>query len=99
MSTLEITRPTATEYAPFYEGYISLVPEGDIITFLTRQIDDTVNFLKNIPESQADGRYAPGKWSIKEVVGHLIDCERIFAYRALRIARNDPKPLPGFDQD
>ena len=94
-----ITRPASNEYAPYYEKYISLVPEGDILNTLARQLDSTLQLLFGIEESQADKRYEPGKWSIKELVGHLVDSERVFAYRALRFARNDQTSLPGFDQD
>ena len=99
MSTSAIGRPAATEHAPYYEKYVSLVPEGDIVSILSRQAETTLSLLNSIPEAQANNRYAPGKWSIKEVVGHVVDCERIFSYRALRFARNDPTLLPGFEQD
>jgi hypothetical protein len=66
---------------------------------LSSQLDDTLALLRHIPESQAGFRYAPDKWSIKELVGHVIDTERIFAYRALRFARNDQTPLSGYEQD
>jgi hypothetical protein len=94
-----ITRPVSGEYAPSYEQYISLVPEGDIVATLERQLETTLTLLRGIVELQANNRYAPDKWSIKEVVGHLIDSERIFAYRALRFARNDQTPIEGFEQD
>lgn len=91
--------PPVAEYAPYYDRYISLVPPGNILGTLNQQLDDTLALLRSIPESQASARYAPGKWSIKEVVGHLSDTERIFGYRALRFARNDQTALPGFEQD
>jgi len=94
-----IARPAPTEYAPYHEKYVSLIPEGDIVNTLTQQAGTMLKLLRGIPEAQANSRYATEKWSIKEVVGHIIDCERIFAYRALRFARNDPSPQPGFDQD
>ena len=94
-----VTQPEATEYAPYYGRYISLVPEGDVLETLSQQLDTTLETLRGISEAQADYRYAPGKWSTKELVGHVIDTERIFAYRALRFARNDATPLPGFEQD
>jgi hypothetical protein len=94
-----MTRPDSTEYAPYFEKYISLVPEGDIAMTLKLQIDSTLSLIRGLSEAQGDLRYAPGKWSVKEVVGHLIDAERIFAYRALRFARNDATPLPGFDEN
>jgi DinB superfamily len=99
MSKMSTVRPDLTEYAPYYGKYINLVPEGDILTALGRQMDGTLALLRGIPESQADSRYAPGKWSIKEVIGHLIDAERIFGYRALRFARNDQTAIEGFEQD
>ena len=94
-----ITRPNADEHDPYYAKYIALVPDGDLLALLSAQIEETCNLLKNVPESKAAYRYAPGKWSIKEVVGHLSDTERIFSYRALRFARADVTPLPGFEQD
>ena len=93
------TKPAPAEYAPSYEKYISLVPEADILTVLAEQLDSTLSLLRGIPEERSNHRYAPGKWSIKELVGHLIDSERVFSYRALRIACNDKTPLPGFEQD
>jgi hypothetical protein len=99
MAGLNLNRPDATEYAPYYGKYISLVADKDILTLLSRQLDETLALLGSINESQAGYRYAPDKWSIKELVGHLIDTERIFAYRALRFARNDKTPLQGFEQD
>jgi hypothetical protein len=91
--------PEATEYAPYYGRYVSLVPEGDILETLTRQLDSTLSLLGGIDEEKAAWRYAADKWSIKELVGHIIDTERIFAYRALRFARNDRTELSGFEQD
>lgn len=99
MSNATIMQPETTEYAPFYGGYISLVPPGDIIATLSQQLDDTVALLGSISEAQGHSRYAPGKWSVKELIGHVIDTERIFGYRALRFARGDQTPLPGFEQD
>jgi uncharacterized damage-inducible protein DinB len=99
MSSSLAVRPTTTEYAPYYGRYVSLVPEGDIVQILSSQLEETLSLLGNIPESQAGYRYAPDKWSIKEVIGHIVDSERIFAYRVLRFARNDDAPIEGFDQD
>lgn len=93
-----IGRPDSSEYAPYYGKYVSLVPEGDILATLERQWLETVALLAP-READADFRYAPGKWSVKESLGHLIDTERVFSYRALRIARNDKTPLAGFEQD
>lgn len=101
MSTPEAatTRPASGEYAPSYEKYIALVPEGDVVTRLAQQLETTLRLLRAIDEEQAGQRYAPDKWSIKEVFGHLTDSERVFAYRALRFARGDQTPLSGYEQD
>jgi uncharacterized damage-inducible protein DinB len=99
MPDVTATQPDANEYAPYYGKYIALVPAGDTLATLTRQLDNTLSLLRGLSEAQADSRYAPGKWSVKEVVGHIIDTERIFGHRAFRFARNDQTPLPGFEQD
>jgi hypothetical protein len=91
--------PEATEYAPYYARYVSLVPEGDILATLSEQLESTLRTLRGIDGEKAGHRYAPEKWSVKELVGHIIDTERIFAYRALRFARNDQTELQGFEQD
>jgi len=91
--------PDATEYAPYYERYVSLVPEDDVLAALEAQAAETRALLRAIPEDREGFRYAPEKWSIREVVGHVTDTERIFAYRALRFGRNDPTPLPSFDEN
>ncbi len=94
-----MSRPEATEYAPYFGRYIAKVPDGPILDVLASGLRDTLALLRAIPEERGDYRYAPDKWSVKEVVGHVIDGERVFAYRALRFARNDATPLPGFEQD
>ena len=99
MSATAPARPSENEYAAYYGKYIALVEGGDIVETLERQSEDTLALLRGINEERAAHRYEPGKWSIKEVVGHLIDAERIFAYRALAIARGEQKPLPGMEQD
>jgi hypothetical protein len=99
MKSFTTGTPAQTEYAPYYGRYVSLVPEGDILSLLSRQLDETLSILSGVTESQAGHRYAPDKWSVRELVGHLIDTERILAYRALRFARNDKTALPGFEQD
>ena len=99
MSATAPVRPEKNEYASYYDKYVSLVPDADVVETLERQIEDTLALLRGVGEERAGHRYAPGKWSIKEVVGHLIDTERIFAYRALAIARGEQKPLPGMDQN
>ena len=96
---LAIGRPQAGEYAPYYERYISLVRGEDILSTLDEQRRQTVLLLSGRSEAEGDFRYAPEKWSAKEVLGHLMDTERIFAYRALRIARADATPIEGFEQD
>ena len=98
MTTATIPRPDATEYAPFYGTYVGKVPDGDLLELLERQRRETQNLLAGLSDTQALHRYAPGKWSMKEVVGHLMDSERVFCYRALRFARADEKPLQGFDE-
>ncbi len=94
-----IERPSADEFAPFYANYVSGVPDGDITEILEAQARELVELLGRLDVARAEYRYAPGKWSVKEVVGHITDTERIFAYRALRISRGDATPLAGFDQD
>src|SRR4051812_925696 len=92
-------RPGKDEYLAYYDRYIKLVGDGDIVTILESQIKDTVASLRAIPDARGTYRYAEGKWSVNEVLGHLIDGERIFSNRALRFARADRTPLPGFEQD
>ena len=94
-----IAAPEASEYAPYYGQYISLVGGNDILRTLEEQGRETVTLLSNVSEDQGGHRYAPEKWSVKEVIGHVTDAERIFAYRALRIARHDRTPIEGFEQD
>jgi hypothetical protein len=98
-SNLVIARPQAGEYAPYYERYISLVQGEDILNTLDQQRRETMTLLCGRDEEDGDFRYAPGKWSAKEVLGHVCDTERVFAYRALRISRGDATPLEGFEQD
>ncbi len=92
-------RPGTGESSPYYEQYIRLVPDGDIVEILDRQIDETVAALSSFTVEQAQWRPAPGEWNVVEIVGHLADAERVFMYRALCFARNDPTPLPGMDPD
>jgi hypothetical protein len=94
-----LKRPEPSEYAPYYGRYIERVPDGSIVDVLRSQVRGTLDLLRSVPEAKGDYSYAPGKWSIKEVVGHVIDGERVFGYRALRIGRSDATPLPGFEQD
>ena len=87
------------EFAPYYENYIKLVPEQDIIKGLIIQKEEMLHFFKSVPVFKHEFRYAEGKWTVKDIILHLIDAERIFAYRALRIARNDKTALPGFEEN
>jgi DinB superfamily len=92
-------RPQPDEYAPFYANYIGLVTESDVIAVLAAQLDEVLNVLRQVPEAESLVLHPPYTWTIKEVVGHLIDGERIFGYRALRFARGDSTPLPGFEEN
>jgi hypothetical protein len=92
-------RPDPSEYAPYFGRYISLVPDGAIVDILRQQTDEYTALYRGISEAKAAHRYAPDKWSIKQVLGHLSDSERVFAYRGLAASRSERKPLPGFEQD
>jgi hypothetical protein len=94
-----MNKPGPEEYVPFYATYISKVGSGDIIKILEEQMHSTYELAKSITANKAAYAYAPGKWTIKEVWGHMADTERVMAYRALRFARNDSLDLQGFDQD
>lgn len=94
-----MSRPEKEEYIEYHETYISLVEETDIISALENQIEELNNLFGAISEEKAGFRYAEGKWSIKELLGHLIDSERVFVYRAVRFSRGDETPLAGFEQD
>ena len=94
-----IAPPDASEYAPYYGRYITLVAGHDVVAALEDQPRETLALLSALSEEQGDYRYTPGKWSIKEMLGHIIDAERVFSYRALRFARNDKTPLASFEQD
>jgi hypothetical protein len=99
MSAHRRIRPAADEFAPFYAGYVQQVPDGDIVEALIGGAEISAALLGDLPDDLASRAYAPGKWTLKEVVLHCADTERIFAYRALRIARGDTTPLPGFDEN
>jgi hypothetical protein len=92
-------RPGANEYNPYYGKYIEKVTGDDALAALESQIGQTLALLGNVDDTRALHRYADGKWSVKEVVGHITDGERVFAYRALRFGRADFTPLPGFDEN
>lgn len=98
-TTFSIQRPAAGEFNPYYQTYISLVPDGDLLEILQRQGGETVSLLRGISEEKSTHAYAPGKWTIREVIGHLTDAERVFTYRALSFARADPSALPSFDEN
>lgn len=84
---------------PFYKGYVKLVPHPDMLQALRISGYRTMELIHSVPESKCDFRYAEGKWSVREVLYHKMDAERIFSYRALRFARNDKTPLSGFDEN
>lgn len=92
-------RPEANEYSAYFARYIGLVPEGNLLELLERQAAETSRLFLEVPEEKGGFRYAPGKWSLKEVLGHIADTERVMGCRALRIARGDRTAFPGFDQD
>lgn len=92
-------RPEITAYKDDYEDYASLVEETDIVSAMRKQLIEVENLFASISEEKGEYAYAEGKWTIKELLGHLINGERVFSYRALRISRGDETPLPGFDQD
>lgn len=99
MSAPHPGRPGDTEYAPFYAGYVAKVPEAQIVPVLEGQLGELRRLVAAVPRERETFRYAPGKWSVREVFGHLADTERLFGYRALAIARGGREPLAGFDQD
>ena len=90
-------RPEPCEYDPFYATYVQAVPDGDIVSILAASVEVTMDLLETCPSEREQFRYAPGKWSIRELVAHLADAERLYAYRALHFARADASPLPGMD--
>jgi hypothetical protein len=92
-------RPTKAEYAPFFAGYVSLVTEGDVLSVLEAQAGELRQLAAAVPEERETYRYAPGKWSLREVVGHVTDAERVFGYRAFCISRGEQASLPGFDEN
>ena len=98
-TTQAISAPDTSEYAPYYGKYITLVGGNDVVAALEDQPRATQALLSGLTDEQGDYRYAPDKWSIKEMLGHIVDAERVFSYRALRFARNDQTPLASFEQD
>lgn len=99
MTTPSAIRPSPDEYAAFYSGYVDLVPDGDVIHALEQGRKETRKLLGKLSEAKAAYRYAPGKWTIKTVLGHIADAERVFTYRALWFARGGADPLPGWDEN
>ena len=98
--TLKLNHPTPDEYASFYADYVQrAIAREDVLAALPKQIDEVGSALGHLSDQQALYKFGPAEWSIKEVVGHLNDVERVFSYRLLRIARGDGTPLPGFDQE
>ena len=96
---MKSTQLPVNEYAFFYAPYINALGEVNLMEELEISLHDFIRFVQNIPMDKFDYRYAEGKWNIKEIIQHVIDTERIFAYRVLRISRNDQTPLPGFDEN
>ena len=92
-------RPASSEYAPFYERYVALVPGTDVLGMLERQVDELRRLAAGLDAGREEHRYAPGKWSVREVLGHVRDGEREFGHRAFRFSRADPTPLPGFEEN
>jgi hypothetical protein len=93
------TRPKPGEHAPYHVTYFAHVPEGDIVAVLSAQLDDALALARSIPSGLHTHRYAPGKWSVTELFGHVVDLERVFGMRAMCFARKDPGPLPSVDED
>lgn len=94
-----MARPASNDYAAYYTPYVNQVQGDHITEVIDRYAAPIMEFVRNIPDAKADYRYADGKWTVKELLLHMIDAERIFAYRALRIARKDQTPLPGFEEN
>ena len=99
MSQFLSERPAPDEFNSFYNGYVNSVPAGNVLVFLEAQRNEFLSILDNLHAQQAEYRYAPDKWSLKEVLGHMTDTEWIFSYRLLRFVRGDETPLPGMDQN
>jgi hypothetical protein len=92
-------RPQPEEYAPFYETYVRLVPENNLLEAFQHAMDEIHEVLDSIETDKADHAYAEGKWTVKQLLQHVIDTERVFSYRAVSIARGEKQPLPGFDEN
>lgn len=96
---MSLHRPVPGEYAPSYTPYVAAVPEGDVLVFLQVQFDEVSALFSNLSEAEGAFRYAPGKWTLKDLLQHLADAERVFSYRALRIGRGDTTPLSGYEEN
>lgn len=94
-----LSKPQTNEYPPYYKGYVNSVPDGDLLQILDVQLKETMTLLKDLSAEMAEFRYAPDKWTIKEVMGHITDTERIMCYRLLSIGRGEQEMLPGYDDD
>ncbi|MGD8698168.1 MAG: DinB family protein [Gemmatimonadales bacterium] len=93
-----IQRPESSEYFEFYDTYVRRVPDRDVLSVLDQSLEETLALLSSVPVELEERRYEPGKWNVREVIGHIIDAERVFAYRALHFARRDPAPLPSMEE-
>lgn len=98
-STMNWTRPKEGEYLAYQYTYITRVPDGDLLTLFAKQMQETVELYSALTPEQLQFAYAEGKWTVQEVLQHIIDCERVMTYRAMRFARKDTTPLPGFDEN
>jgi uncharacterized damage-inducible protein DinB len=98
-TTISIPRPQSGEHLEYYSKYVNRVPDGDLVSLLREQLMDTAALLRDVPNDKADFAYGPGKWTVKEVIGHVIDTERVMAHRALWFARANGGELPGFDEN
>jgi hypothetical protein len=99
MKTWNNEYPSSSEYAHFYAGYVGLAPKKNVIELLSEQMHEMFTLINSVPGDKAFFAYEEGKWTLKEVVGHMIETERMFSFRAMAISRGDTKPLPGMDQD
>jgi hypothetical protein len=98
MTALASSRPKSSDYADYYEKYVSLAGEEDVVGALAKQLDEALSLLRGLPEATANTRHAPYTWSVKQVIGHVTDGEREFGHRAFRFSRKDPTPMPSFDE-
>lgn len=92
-------RPAENDYAPYYKNYVDKIEGDSILDYLNQQTKELQSILNSFPESKGNHTYADGKWTVKEVIGHMMDTERVFSFRAFSIARGEKQPLPGFEQD